>query len=104
MNPHHLRALLLLTFLSASALTQAQSQQSPSYYIGLLKKDTNFQTVYANPLRELTDFITNSSVYERMMSSPDFIKVQDIARRLWDNQTGAKRKVRYSRKFGKLLY
>lgn len=43
---------------------------------------------------QLSKIISESSLYERVLTSPDFIKVQSIAQRWWDNQTGAKHKQR----------
>ena len=98
MIPNYVRAILLTMLLLASYSGFAQTEQKSN---DIIISKSNELTAHKNPLMEFADFIFQSKMYENMMSSPDFVKVQDIARRLWDNQTGAKHKVRYSRRIVK---
>ena len=82
-----------------------QSFAAPSQPNKLLPDRTNV-TLAQNPPSTFLQFsriISESSVYERVLNSPDFIKVQSIAQRWWDNQTGAKHKQRaaYSKQITK---
>ena len=95
---HSKRACLLLVLLCISSALHAQPRLHSTK---LQNKTILHQTTYIHPLQGIASLILNSSLYEAMLSSPDFIKMQDIAQRLWDNQTGAKRRVFYSRWLGK---
>lgn len=71
----------------------------------LLPDRTNVTLVQSpsSTFLQLSKIISESSLYERVLTSPDFIKVQSIAQRWWDNQTGAKHKQRaaYSKRIPK---
>ena len=71
-----------------------QSFAAPSQPNRLLPDRTNVTLVQSPPstFLQLSKIISESSAYERVLNSPDFIKVQGIAQRWWDNQTGAKHK------------
>lgn len=91
-----LRAIMLILALTATPLALADIEHSNRL---LPDRSSNFSKHHPhNPLMQFTDFIITSSLYESIMTSPDFIKVQDIAKRLWDNQTGAKRRVSHSKR------
>ncbi|TXH78210.1 MAG: hypothetical protein E6Q85_01975 [Thiothrix sp.] len=73
-----------------------QTFAAPSQPSRLLPDRTNITLVQSPPstFLQLSKIISESSVYEHVLSSPDFIKMQSIAQRWWDNQTGAKHKQR----------
>jgi len=93
----------LLFFLSLPAPSYAAPNQ-PSR---LLPDRTNVTLIQPAPstFLQMSKIISESSIYERVLNSPSFIKVQSVAQRWWDNQTGAKHKQRaaYSKRATKNL-
>lgn len=45
------------------------------------------------PASTFDKLLEQSEFYENMLTHPDFLKIQRIARRIWENQTVSKRKV-----------
>ncbi|MEZ5448756.1 MAG: hypothetical protein R3E89_07075 [Thiolinea sp.] len=48
------------------------------------------------PFTKLERMLRESRLYEYMLNHPDFLKIQEIASRLWANQTLNKRRIRQS--------
>ena len=54
---------------------------------------------YYSPLTKLQYLIREAEIYEHLLGHPDFIKLQDMAQRVWEKQTGNKRRaVTWSRR------
>ncbi|MGB0845585.1 MAG: hypothetical protein ACPGSM_02625 [Thiolinea sp.] len=69
-------------------------------YNGMLPH-TESQTAdrhYHTPVSTLQRIITESRLYDYLLNHPKFIKIQEIACRVWEKQTGSKRRVSYSRR------
>ena len=79
--------ILILPFSAVAAPTQPTR----------LLPDRTSATLIQSPstdLSRLSQLISESKLYEQILNNPDFIKIQSIAQRWWDNQTGAKHKQR----------
>ncbi len=89
MHPTVVKALLLGIFvITAPTLVQARPNPEPLRETHLTEK--NALHAQSNPLIQLSDAFFSSAFYERMLSNPDFIKIQGITYHLWKNQTGQK--------------
>lgn len=97
---NHIRVLLIGLLWVWPIITNASADNNNN-----LRRYSLVERHPVHPLFEFADFIRTTGWYERMLSSPDFIKVQDIARRLWASQTGQKHKkrIRHTRRLGKSL-
>ncbi len=99
------KAFMWVAFEVLLLILPTQTFAAPSQPNRLLPDRTNVTLVQNPPpsLLQLSKIISESSLYERVLTSPDFIKVQSIAQRWWDNQTGAKHKLRaaYSKRIPK---
>jgi len=49
---------------------------------------SNVAQHYQNPLVELGSLFTLSAVYDYLSTNPDFVKLSNMAERLWATQTG----------------
>ncbi|TXH69218.1 MAG: hypothetical protein E6Q83_10730 [Thiothrix sp.] len=99
------KALIWVAFEVLLIMLPMQTVAAPSQPSRLLP-ERNTVIPVQNPsstFLQLSKMISESSLYERVLTSPDFIKVQSIAQRWWDNQTGAKHKQRaaYSKRMPK---
>lgn len=92
------KALLWVTFEVLLLILPMKTIAAPSQTDRLLPDRTNITAVQSHPssLLQLSKIISESGLYEQVLTSPDFIKMQSIAQRWWDNQTGAKHKLRAS--------
>ncbi len=99
------KALLRVAFEVLLLMLPMQAFAAPGQPSRLLPDRTNVTLVQApsSTFLELSKLLSESSLYEWVLTSPDFIKVQSIAQRWWDNQTGAKHKLRaaYSKRSSK---
>lgn len=90
------KALMWVAFEVLLLILPMQIFAAPSQPSRLLPDRTKVTLVQTPPssFLQLSKIISESSLYERVLTNPDFIKVQSIAQRWWDNQTGAKHKQR----------
>lgn len=90
------KALLWVVFEVLLLIWPLQTIAAPSQTDRLLPDRTNVTAVQSpsSSFLQLSKIISESGLYERILTSPDFIKVQGIAQCWWDNQTGAKHKPR----------
>lgn len=99
------KACLWVAFEVLLLILPMQTFAAPSQPSRLLPDRTQVTLVQTPPssFLQLSKIISESSLYERVLTNPDFIKVQSIAQRWWDNQTGAKHKQRaaYSKRITK---
>lgn len=99
------KVLVWVAFEVLLLILPMQTFAAPSQPSRLLPDRTSVTLVQSPPstILQLSKLISESSAYERVLSSPDFIKMQSIAQRWWDNQTGAKHKQRaaYSKRHSK---
>lgn len=90
------KAFMWVVFEVLLLILPMQTFAAPSQPSRHLPDRTNIALVQSPPstFLQLSKMISESSLYERVLTSPDFIKVQSIAQRWWNNQTGAKHKLR----------
>ena len=62
-------------------------------YDNLLTEQITQRKPHYSPLTRLQRIIRDAEIYEYLLAHPKVIKLQDIARRVWEKQTGSKRRV-----------
>lgn len=90
------KAFVSIAFEVLLLILPMQTFAAPTQPSRLLPDRTNVTLIQSPPstFLQLSKIISESSLYERVLTNPDFIKVQSIAERWWENQTGAKHKQR----------
>lgn len=78
--------IIVLAFNSQATMAQ------PGYGQLIFERETN-RKPYDNPLSRLQNLIEQSEIYEYLLGHPKVIKLQDMAQRVWEKQTGNKRRV-----------
>ncbi|HPE61391.1 MAG TPA: hypothetical protein PLB10_13735 [Thiolinea sp.] len=73
--------ILSLLLIAGSAAAQPQQNLRNT-------EVNNIAQHYQNPLVQLGSMFTLSAVYDYLSTNPDFVKLSNIAERLWATQTG----------------
>ena len=83
-----INVLIIIVLMLNSQPTMAQ----PGYGQLIFERETD-RKPYDNPLARLQNLIEQSEIYEYLLGHPKVIKLQDMAQRVWEKQTGSKRRV-----------
>lgn len=80
--------MMVLVLSSQTLLAQ------PSYHNNKLQSERLLERKpHYSPLIRLQRFIREAEIYEYLLGHPNMIKLQDMAKRVWDKQTGNKRRI-----------
>ncbi len=87
--------MLLLALSSQSLMAQPGYEEVPGFH----SKQLVTREPYYSPFIKLQRWIREAQLYEYLLDHPHFIKLQDMAQRVWEKQTGNKRRaVTWSRR------
>ncbi len=80
--------MMVLGLTSQPLLAQNIDNATPPAHIIKQKIDQS-----QSPVNKLQRLLNHAALYENLLAYPKFIKLQDMARRVWEKQTGNKRRV-----------
>lgn len=87
-----INVVLTMMVLALNSQTSMAQSHQPGYNHPKSERFTERKKHY-NPFTKLLRLIRNAEIYECLLGHPHFIKLQDMAQRVWEKQTGNKRRV-----------